>query len=348
MKFKRTTEILSRLIDNTITNTVHINDFSVGSAIRALYEAVSIEMEQFYILTRENIAQGIEEGVYSAFDFERKPATRSFGVVTVEFHNAKGQDDIIPRGSVFSSNKSEYSQLYETLVDYRVPKGSTTADVEVYCTIKGTVGNIPANTLNVMRSPIANIKKVKNKEDFRTGQDEEPIEELHSRFNSFIESRGRATIPALEYGTREVEEVSGVYIKEKTGQVVVYAHDRNGNLSNRVQRKIIDSLEDYRPAGVEVIVKSVSKQKVDIDAEVTLTKGSSKSDSFKERIEDEIKNYLDRMETSKDLILSDLVGKIRSVDKDIIYDVKITNLSENVKVEGSDVIRSGDISVTFK
>ncbi|MEX5590923.1 hypothetical protein, partial [Pseudomonas urmiensis] len=65
MKFKRMSEIYSRLVDHTITNTREINDFSVGSAMRALYEAISIELEQYYILTRENMMEAIEQGVYS-------------------------------------------------------------------------------------------------------------------------------------------------------------------------------------------------------------------------------------------------------------------------------------------
>lgn len=53
------TEIYGRLVDHTITNTNKINDFSIGSAIRAIYEATAREIEQIYILTEENIREAI-------------------------------------------------------------------------------------------------------------------------------------------------------------------------------------------------------------------------------------------------------------------------------------------------
>lgn len=341
------TDILSKLIDHTITNTLEINDFTVGSAIRALYEAVSIEMEQFYMLTRENIAEGIEQGVYSAFDFNRKPPIRAFGIIEITFHNIRTTDVVIPRGSQFSSGISAYPQSYETLEDVFVPRGSITVEVEVYCTVRGTVGNVPAGVIGVMRSSISNVKDVNNPSPFQTGTDEEPIEELHARFNAFIASRGRATIPALEYGTREVEEVSGVYIEEKTGQVKIYAHDRNGNLSNLVKNKIIDALEEYRPAGIQIVVSAVEKVHVDLAVEVTLTRKGAETNVFKERIRVEIENYLNRMSTSKNLVLSDLSSIIKSIDKQLIYDIKFIVPESNIIIKGSDVIRAGVVTVTF-
>jgi hypothetical protein len=87
MIFKRMSDIYARLVDLTLTNTSDVNDFSVGSAIRAIYEAFSIELEQFYILTRENILEAIEDGVYSSFGFQRKNAQKAYGNVVITFNN---------------------------------------------------------------------------------------------------------------------------------------------------------------------------------------------------------------------------------------------------------------------
>src|SRR5690606_22624004 len=98
MRFKRMTEIYSRLVDYTITNTDEVNDFSVGSAMRAIYEAVSIELEQFYILTRENIREAIEEGVYRSFGYTRQTATKAYGKVRIAYNNPTQHETIITRG----------------------------------------------------------------------------------------------------------------------------------------------------------------------------------------------------------------------------------------------------------
>src|SRR5690606_973475 len=221
MRFKRMSEIYSRLVDHTITNTNEVNDFSVGSAMRAIYEAVAIELETFYIMTRENIVEAIEAGVYSSFDFKRKPAQRAYGVVQIAFHNATQHPIVVSRGSRFSSNLSEYSQVYETLVDYVIPQGSILAEVEVYSLSSGELGNVPVGVINTMHTPVANVKHVTNPQAIQTGQNEEPLEELRARFRSFIKTLSRATVPALEYGTRTVQEVSGVWVDERTGLITI-------------------------------------------------------------------------------------------------------------------------------
>ncbi|APZ82556.1 baseplate wedge subunit [Bacillus phage vB_BsuM-Goe3] len=348
MRFKRMSEIYSRLVDHTITHTREVNDFSVGSAMRALYEAVSIELEQFYILTRENMQEAIEQGVYSSFGFTRKPAVRAYGVVQITLHNALQQDMVVSRGSRFTSSMPEYSQTYETRVDYYIPKGSLMAEMEVYCTIPGSTGNIPEDTLDIMQTPFPNVQLVTNPSAFQTGQDEEPLEELRSRFRSFIKALSRATVPAIDYGTRTVPEVSGVYIEEETGRVNVYAHDRNGNLPDEVREKIMEALYDYRPAGIPVRLFAVTRKSIDVKVTVTLTNKAAVTDTFRKKITEEITRYLNNMQTSQSLILSDLSSVIKYIDRQLIYDVTFTNLSSNITLKGSEIIRAGDVEVTLK
>ncbi|AYJ75558.1 putative baseplate protein 1 [Bacillus phage BSP21] len=348
MKFKRMSEIYSRLVDYTITNTREVNDFSVGSAMRALYEAISIELEQFYILTEENITEAIEQGVYSSFGFTRKEAIRAYGVVQIALHNAAQQDMIVSRGSRFTSSESEYPQVYETLVDYYIPKGSILAEVEVHCLSPGSTGNIPENVLDVMQSPLANVKSVTNPQAFQTGQDEEPLEELRSRFRSFIKALSRATVPAIEYGVRTVPEVAGVYIEEETGRVNIYAHDRNGNLPDSVKTKIEEVMYEYRPAGIPVRIFPVTRKAIDVDVVVTLTNKAAITDTFKKKIQDEITRYLNNMQTSQSLVLLDLSSIIKYIDRQLIYDVTFKNPTGNVTLKGSEIIRAGTIKVTLQ
>ena len=47
MRLKKISEILGRLIDVTMINTHELHDFSVGSTIRSIYDAVSMELEQY-------------------------------------------------------------------------------------------------------------------------------------------------------------------------------------------------------------------------------------------------------------------------------------------------------------
>lgn len=342
------TEIYSRLVDHTITNTDKINDFSIGSAMRSMYEAIGIEVEQLYVLTRENIEEALEKGVYSSFGFKRREAIRAYGMVQIVFHNPIQQEMIISRGTRFASNITGYSQVYETLEDYIVPKGSIMTEVMAYSLTPGETGNIPKNIINVMKTPLANMKSVYNPQAIQTGQNREPLEELRSRFQLYIKSLSKATVPALEYGTREIPEVTGVFIHEETGKVTIYAHDRNGNLPESVKRDIEANMFYYRPAGIPVEIKPVTRKDVDVDVIVTIAQKTAITDRLRNDIQQKIERYLNTLSTSQHLIISNLSRVIMDIDKQLIYDVEFLIPTENVILKGSEIIRAGEVKVTLK
>ncbi|MCP6462452.1 hypothetical protein NL471_27105, partial [Klebsiella pneumoniae] len=82
-----------------------------------LLEAVALEIEQYYILTRENINWGIKEGIVEAFDFQKRKAKRAYGNVNIQFYQPLDMRMYIPAGTTFSSTRQEYPQQFETLVD---------------------------------------------------------------------------------------------------------------------------------------------------------------------------------------------------------------------------------------
>lgn len=348
MKFKKFSTILSEMKDYTLTNTSKLNDFSPGSALRAMYEAVAIQIEEYNRLMRENMQEASEEGMFRSFGFERKEATRAYGNVVIRFQNSLVNGVIIPRGSKFTSNLSEYPQIYETLEEYIVPPGSTSAEVVVYCTQIGEFGNIPAETIVVMNSPVGNVREITNKEAFRTGSEEEPIEDLQDRFQKYIKAIGRSTNPAINYGVREVPNVAGVYISEKVGRIVVYAHDENGDLPDALIQDIDTTLVDYVAAGIDYDVRPVEKTLVDVDVTVTLTNKDRVTTAFRQRIEERIARYLDNMEVDDDFILSALTRRIGNIDKRLIYDVQIHEPTDKIDIAENQLIRPGNINVTLE
>ncbi|WNM50367.1 baseplate wedge subunit [Staphylococcus phage Alsa_1] len=347
MRTKKFSEILSRLIDKTMIGTRKVNDFTPGSVIRSLYEAVALEIEQYYMLTRENIKFGIEQGVMDAFDFKKRQPKRAYGTVTIKFYNPLQEDLYIPRGTTFTSTRQRYVQQFENIEDYYVPQGSMEYDIEVYCKQAGTVGNVPENTIDTMGTSTTLINSVTNKLSFSTGSDEESMTDLKNRFHLFVESRGRATGKAIEYGARQVEEVQGVYVKEDVGHITVYAHDKNGDLPESLQTDIEYSIEDYRPSGIALTVRPVQKQIVDLDIDVTLSDIYKQSETLQVHIENVVRAYLNAFNVSQDLIISDLIQIIMNIDDYLIYDCSITNISGNIDIQANEILRAGNINVNF-
>ena len=199
-----------------------------------------------------------------------------------------------------------------------------------------------------MLSSLSNVKRVRNKEDIITGQDAEPYEELRNRFQAFIETRGRATVKALDYGTRQVPDVSGVYVNEMVGLVELYVHDKNGNLPENLKISVIEAIEDYRPAGIKLEVYPVIKRNIDLEVDVYLSDKLKETDTLKDEIASTLRAHLNLKEVSQDLILADIIRIVMSVDEYLVQDCSIVNLKENIVTESAELIRAGAILVNFR
>lgn len=348
MRFKTIDEILSKLIDLTLVETKELNDFSTGSIALSFYEAIAMELEQYYTLTNENIQWGIEQGIYESFGFYRKEARKAYGRIELDFGSVTQSVGYIAKGSLFKSSITGINQTYETLEDYVIPKGTLKTYIRVYCTEPGVQGNVPKGTIDTMMSNMQGVRSVTNIEDFLTGADREPIEKVKTRFRHFIATRGRATKSALEYATLSVEDVVGVYIHEQTGYIRIYAHDLNGDLPDDLKANIENAVEgDYRPIGIKLEVFPVVKKPVELLLDITLSDVTMKTPVFRQEIEMKVKAYLNNMTASDDLILSDIIQEIMNIDESLIYDVKITNLTDNIIVDDNELIRAGQVAVNF-
>ena len=267
MKTKTLTDVLTRLIDLTTARTSQLTDYTPGSVIRSIYEAVAMELETYYVLQEENITWGIEHGVLDSFGFVRREARSAYGMVTVRFYSATAPGTVLPKGMTFYSSDDQYPQTYVLQQSYAVPTGSAAMDVQVFCTQTGAQGNIPSGVLDSVSNSSTGVASVTNATDFNTGADEESLAGIRNRFQEFVDTRGRATLKAMDYAARRVEEVTGVYVYEEVGKVTVYAHDANGELPQDVLNAVVASEENYRPAGIPWEVKPVEKKQIDLEVD---------------------------------------------------------------------------------
>jgi uncharacterized phage protein gp47/JayE len=347
LKIKSFQDILKGAVDWVANNSNRLIDFSVGSAIRTLLEAVSTELEEYYFKTYQNYLWAIENAVYESFGFTRREAVSAYGNLTITFAQKLPDNLLIAKGTRFSSQTKDDYLYFETQQDYTVLKDSLTATIEVYCTTKGKVGNVAADTITLMTNFISYVSSVTNPERFMTGRDAETVSERKARFTQFVETRSKATIPALEYGTREVEEVTGVYVDDsQTGIVKVFAHDAAGNLPQSIIDKINTNLYNYKAGGIPVFVMPIAKNNLNVTLEVTVL-SQYNTVAFKQMISDSVRYYLDDFVSSQDFISSDLNALVRSLDEIAIKNCKITAPVGDVSISDSELIRSGTVTVTL-
>ena len=338
-RYKKANEILSTLVDNTLTRTNKVNDFTDGSILKTLYEAFSTEIEMFYFLTIENIKGGVWNSVYNAFGFARKPEMRAYGDVVVTFNYPLTSDIIIPKGVKVTSTSNYYNETYRTVDEYKVPKGSSTARITVYCTDGGSVGNIPSGVLDTA-SNIVSMSTITNPEAFSTGQDEESDTEVRVRFREFIQALQRGTVQALQYGAKTVPNVDGVYVSESVGRVILYAHDKNGDLSDDLQQDIQNEMPYWRSAGVPVVVLPIHKTLVDMNITVEVPDPVLNSSEFEEYVRATLVNYINNSKVHDNLVYADVIQKIMDLS-----DLGITDARADIMVY-PDAYKRGNIDVT--
>lgn len=344
MLFRKQADILVDMIDAVSVETNRLTDFNVGSAARALFDAFSIEAENLYMLTVENISDGIESGLMSAFDFSPRDATYAYGDLKVTFNNAVTSQIVIPVGATFSTGDASSNLKFQTRDSYIVYPGATSITVTVYANSSGVIGNVGANQITSIESNIYNVATVTNPESFLTGYDEETYEQTKTRFQLFIESFGRATKNALKYGALTVPEVHSAYVYEQVGLVTVYAADANGNLPSQVQRNIEQVLEDYRPAGIQLVVSPMIKTLVDVTVNVKFINENLVIQQTLSGLEQVVRNHLNSLDADADLVLSKLATEIMNSD-DNIADLEIVEPSDNIEVDNNAIIRAGSITV---
>lgn len=341
-KFKNFNEIMRTMVDRILVETNKITDFSVGSTIRSLLETVAFEVNQLYVLSRSNIKKGIEEGLYEAFDFKKKEATKAYGNVIIAFHNPPKKDVVIPKGTRFMCRDARYTQTYETVQSYIIPQGQTYNTIEVFCMIEGSIGNVPRGVIDTITSNIHDIAYVYNPDDILTGQDEEPVEEVKERFQYFVETRARATNKALIFAIKQIPYVGSVYIDEAVGWTKVYVSDNNGKLPIWLREQVERTVEDYRASGIRVTVEEVKRVPIDFNIEVVLADSRLMSIILKNDLEKLVKDTVNNLQIGETLVLSEIVNKIKAIDNRAIYDVNILTPEANYEVKQNELLRAGE------
>lgn len=347
LKIKRLSDILAELVDYTGTHTDEITDFTTGSVVRSIYEAISMVIEQLYQLSTENVTWAIDHAILDAFDYSPRDAQRAYGYVTVDLYTPLTQDVTLGRGTSFFSSEDGNKTLYfETIEPYLIPQGSTSFKVEVYCTQAGEIGNIPPNYIDNITTTQLSVTGVTNDEAFLTGRDEETAEELKKRFRSFVNTRARATKNAVEYAVNSVPEVTGCYIKVGTGEFTIYAHDANGDLPDSLYNNIIDAVKDkYNPVGTEWHVSPLTKVKVSLQVNLAVTDVSYVTDTFTESLRNYISDYLNHFNADDDLIATEVAQKVLGYSG-IIKDVQFVG-GATYTTSAEEIIRAGNIYISI-
>lgn len=142
-----------------------------------------------------------------AAGLSRKSATAASGKLKV----TGVEGTLIPKGFVFSTPATAVTSNveYATLEDAVIPGDSEerTVYIDIQCTENGHVGNVPANSVTLMASPIGGIADITNEDAITGGTDDETDEDLRQRImehDKAMNPRSSAMMRTISAGPRRL------------------------------------------------------------------------------------------------------------------------------------------------
>lgn len=283
--------------------TDKITDFLPGSVARTLIEAPAAEIEELYLQMFLGLRAAIPIATFRSFGFDKLPATRAYGYVSISTGSPLGAALEIPVGTAFRSADGRV-YLSTSAVTWQV--GTTMVQVPVQAEQAGISGNAASGVIT--SSSFFQNGFVVSNQPIEHGRDQETDAEREARFAEFVQSISRGTLAACIYVTRSArlldangymtEYVTRLGVDEQPGHVRLYIYSSIGAPSPAllaVGQSAIDGSIDqgtgaitpgYRAAGVRVDVLPMTERAVDASIKVEMLPGYPLSPAVEQQLLD--------------------------------------------------------------
>jgi uncharacterized phage protein gp47/JayE len=274
-------------------------DFTAGSVLRALLEAnasLALWLQWLILLTLQTTrlatSNGADADSFGAdFGFSRLAAVPAQGSVTFSRYGA-GITALIPAGLIVTTadGTSQFAVVSDTTNSawstaqsgYGLGAGVASVTVPVAATVAGAAGNILPGTIALIASALPGVDTVTNPNGLTGGLDAETDAAFRQRFQSFIDSRTRATIQAVTYAAYSVKQGLSCTVRENAdingnylpGHFVVTVDDGSGNPSTPLLSAVQTAVEAVRPLGSTFAIQPPSVISANIALTLTIASGA--------------------------------------------------------------------------
>jgi uncharacterized phage protein gp47/JayE len=346
-------------------------DVSVGSVVRAIFEAnASVVLWLQWLIvqvlqsTRASTSNGLDLDSWMLdFGLTRLPAVPSTGIVTFS-RFAANLPAAIPVGTLvktadgslsFSVIEDQTISIWQSSsTAYVLPSGVASADVPVICTNGGLVGNVLVGTIAVIAASLPGIDQVNNSNLLSNGGDAESDQAFRNRFQSYLASRSRATLTAVQNAIAGVRQGLDVAIKENTatdgtveiGSFLVIVDDGTGYPSSDLLSTVAAAVDSVRPIGTRfaVVPPQVLTVSVSMTAELTSTATASLDVPS---IQNYVATYLNSLSIGKSASVTRVAQSAYLAGPNIgnIAGIQLNGLSSDIVPLPLAVIKSGQVMV---
>jgi uncharacterized phage protein gp47/JayE len=347
-------------------------DVSVGSVVRAIFEANAsvVLWLQWLVLqvlqtTRASTSNGPDLDSWMLdFGLTRLPAVPSTGIVTFS-RFVDNLSATIPAGTVIKTTDGSLS--FSVIEDqtlsiwqfstsgYVFPSGVASGDLPVICMTGGSAGNVLAGTLTVIAASLPGIDLVNNANPLSNGADAESDSAFRNRFQSYLASRSRATLAAVQNAIANVQQGLDVAVEENTssegttqvGSFLVIVDDGSGYPSTALLSTVATAVDAVRPIGMTFAVVPPQVLTVDVSLTAVLTSATTASLSVP-RIQNCVAIYLNSLPIGRGASVTRVAQKAYLAGAGIenVTGILLNGSSSDIAVAAGTVIKAGQVAVT--
>jgi uncharacterized phage protein gp47/JayE len=324
--------------------------FPVGSIVRALVDAHSATAmwEQAliqYVYNRERLSTSTgsdADSFVADFGLTRLPAVAATGNVqfasfvatttrTINVGSTVSTQDGSVSFSVTADATNQYFNASQNA--YVIPAGIGTiaspVSIPVQATTAGAIGNVKANTIVVINSPITGIDQVNNTAAFEDGKDKQTDPELRQYFIDYLNSLSRATKGAISFAIESVQNVVEYVLVENTnydtgaqqlGYFYAVIDDGTGTPSQALIDSVINAIEAYRGLTIRFDVKAPIIVSAAIVATITMPAAYNTPayiSSIETAVSDALETYIDLIPFGETLYFTRIPQIIYNTLKDL-------------------------------
>lgn len=287
-----------------------------------------MKMEAVYYSAFIGTATGLDlDRVVALVGISRKAASKAQGSVTFSRSLPSVSDIMIPTGTMVAT--ADTTQIFTTTEDVILHAGTKLVDAPILAVGAGSAGNVQANTITRIMSPISGIEGLTNTSPTNGGGDAESDNALRVRATT-LKPTTKATSYALASALLTLDGVLGVNVSED-----VLNHSCSIAIAGGDEAQINSTIEQTRPCGIAVSWTWSATTPVTVTANVSGGAGYSSADVETE-IQDVVNIYIGGLEIGADIEYSVIAGQIIGAKS-----VKTLN-SLSVSAEGTTISSLGE------
>jgi len=203
---------------------------------------------------------------------ERKGATAAVGTVVIEFDGPLPEDMIIPKGERFVAVRGI---TFRSLKEVVAQAGSESIEIPVECETRGTLGNLPPNSILGTYRSLPYVLRAHNPKAMTGGTDEELDDEALERGRKILSHLYRAVTAAdWEQIAQNIAGVKKAKAIEELGKVKLYVlTNTHEKMSDELRNEITEAINAKRIQGITWELHDAVIKKIDVVARVKLEPG---------------------------------------------------------------------------